>query len=80
MDVPYPWGTISLRIPAGTSGGRKLRAAGMGVRHANGAKGDLIAEVQIMLPESADPEALAQLLAAAKSAAGTAAPRAQLRW
>ena len=80
VDVPTPWGTISLRIPAGTSGGRKLRAAGMGVRHANGAKGDLIAEVQIMLPESANPEALAQLLAAAKVAAGAAAPRAQLRW
>ena len=80
VDVPTPWGTISLRIPAGTSGGRKLRAQGMGVRHANGSKGDLIAEVQIMLPESANPEALAQLLAAAKVAAGAAAPRAQLRW
>jgi DnaJ-class molecular chaperone len=80
VDVPTPWGTISLRIPAGTSGGRKLRAAGMGVRHANGAKGDLIAEVQIMLPESADATAVAQLLAAAKAAAGAATPRAQLRW
>ena len=80
VDVPTPWGTISLRIPAGTSGGRKLRAAGMGVRHSNGAKGDLIAEVQIMLPESADPGAIARLLEAAKAAAGTSAPRAQLRW
>ena len=80
VDVPTPWGTISLRIPAGTSGGRKLRAAGMGVRHSNGAKGDLIAEVQIMLPESADPESVARLLEAAKAAAGSATPRAQLRW
>ncbi|MFM7289921.1 MAG: DnaJ C-terminal domain-containing protein [Planctomycetia bacterium] len=80
VDVPTPWGTISLRIPAGTSGGRKLRAAGMGVRHANGAKGDLIAEVQIMLPESADGAAVARLLEAAKAAAGTTAPRALLRW
>ena len=80
VDVPTPWGTISLRIPAGTSGGRKLRAAGMGVRHSNGAKGDLIAEVQIMLPESADPEAVARLLEAAKVAAGSATPRPQLRW
>ena len=80
VDVPTPWGTISLRIPAGTSGGRKLRAAGMGVRHFNGAKGDLIAEVQIMLPESADPEAVARLLEAAKAAAGTATPRTHLRW
>ncbi len=82
VDVPTPWGTIALRIPAGTSGGRKLRAAGMGVRHANGAKGDLIAEVQIMLPEGADAGAVARLLEAAKAAepAGAAGPRAQLRW
>jgi curved DNA-binding protein len=81
VDVPTPWGTIALRIPPGTSGGRKLRAAGMGVRHANGAKGDLIAEVQVALPTGVEPAALAKLLEAAK-AAETAAPnpRAQLRW
>ncbi len=80
MDVPTPWGTIALRIPPTTSSGRKLRAAGMGVRHANGARGDLIAEVQIVLPEATNPEAMAQLLDAAKTAAGTANPRAQLLW
>jgi DnaJ-class molecular chaperone len=80
VDVPTPWGTISLRIPAGTSGGRKLRATGMGVRHANGAKGDLIAMVQIMLPEAADAVAHERLLEAAKAAAGSASPRPQLRW
>jgi len=81
VDVPTPWGTIALRIPPGTSGGRKLRAAGMGVRHANGAKGDLIAEVQIMLPAGGDAAAAARLLEAAKAAeVGAAHPRAQLRW
>jgi curved DNA-binding protein len=81
VDVPTPWGTIALRIPPRTSGGRKLRAAGMGVRHANGAKGDLIAEVQIVLPDAADPAALDALLEAAKAAERTATnPRAQLRW
>ncbi|MFM8951718.1 MAG: J domain-containing protein, partial [Planctomycetaceae bacterium] len=82
VDVPTPWGTIALRIPPGTSGGRKLRAAGMGVRHANGSKGDLIAEVQIVLPEGAEPAALEQLLEAARQAetSGAAAPRAHLRW
>lgn len=79
VDVPTPWGTIALRIPPATSSGRKLRAAGMGVRHANGAKGDLIAEVQIMLPT--DAAAAAGLLEAARAAeAGGADPRAQLRW
>jgi DnaJ-class molecular chaperone len=80
VDVPTPWGTISLRIPPGTSGGRKLRAGGMGVHHANGAKGDLIAVVQIMLPEAEDAAVRERLLEAAKEAAGTSTPRAQLRW
>jgi DnaJ-class molecular chaperone len=82
VDVPTPWGTIALRIPPRTSGGRKLRAAGMGVRHANGAKGDLIAEVQIMLPDASAPDALQRVLEAAKAAesAGAANPRAVLRW
>ncbi len=91
VDVPTPWGTISLRIPPLTSSGRKLRAAGMGVRHANGTKGDLIAEVQVMLPEGADSDLMQRLRAAAKAAeaivqtgaagdAGAAGPRAQLRW
>jgi curved DNA-binding protein len=82
VDVPTPWGTIALRIPPGTSGGRKLRAAGMGVRHANGSKGDLIAEVQIALPTATDSAAFEKLLEAARGAeaSGTAEPRAQLRW
>ena len=81
VDVPTPWGTIALKVPPGTSGGRKLRAAGMGVRHANGAKGDLIAEVQIVLPDTADAAAREALLAAAKAATATATgPRSQLRW
>ena len=82
VDVPTPWGTIALRIPPGTSGGRKLRAAGMGVRHANGSKGDLIAEVQIALPAGADPAVMEKLLEAARGAEASAAaePRAQLRW
>ncbi len=82
VDVPTPWGTIALRIPAGTSGGKKLRAAGMGVRHANGSKGDLIAEVQIVLPDGADAAAVERLLEAARAAeaASAAGPRTQLRW
>jgi len=82
VDLPTPWGTIALKVPAGTSGGRKLRAAGMGVRHANGAKGDLVAEVQIVLPDAADAAARDALLAAAAAAekATPSGPRAALRW
>jgi DnaJ-class molecular chaperone len=81
VDVPTPWGTIALKVPPRTSGGRKLRAGGMGVRHANGSKGDLIAEVQIVLPDTADTAALERLLDAARIAQGDAgSPRAQLSW
>ena len=82
VDLPTPWGIISLRIPAGTSSGKKLRAAGMGVRHANGSKGDLRAEVQIVLPET-DDEAVSQaLLEAVKAAEASSSkdPRAAIKW
>jgi len=77
VDVPTPWGTIALKIPPGTSSGRKLRAQGMGVKHANGAAGDLIAEVQIMLPKTIEPP-LAEAIRAASKEDGN--PRGQLRW
>jgi DnaJ-class molecular chaperone len=81
VDVPTPWGTIALRIPPQTSSGRKLRAAGMGVRHANGSKGDLIAEVQIVLPDGADASVMERLLEAAKATEPAAvSPRVDLRW
>lgn len=80
VDVPTPWGTITLKIPPRTSSGRKLRAGGMGVRHANGSRGDLIAEVQIVLPEAADAAALERLAEAAEAAEGGTHPRSGLRW
>jgi DnaJ-class molecular chaperone len=82
VDLPTPWGVISLRVPARTSSGKKLRAAGMGVRHANGSKGDLIAEVQIVLPET-DDEAVSQALLEAVKAAEASSPkdlRAAIKW
>ena len=82
VDLPTPWGTISLRIPPGTSSGKKLRAAGMGVRHANGARGDLIADVQIALPGGADATAMESLLESARAAEATVTepPRTGLVW
>lgn len=76
VDLPTPWGTISLKIPPMTSGGRKLRAVGMGVRHANGTAGDMIAEVQIVLPPALDPDLAARL----RSESSGFDPRSGLRW
>ncbi len=51
VDVPTPRGTVSLSIPAGSSSGTKLRVKGHGAAPKNGPPGDLLAEIQIVLPE-----------------------------
>jgi len=50
IDVPSPKGTISLKVPPGTSSGKRLRVKGCGVPSRNG-PGDLLAEIQIALPD-----------------------------
>jgi molecular chaperone DnaJ len=55
VDVPTLDGRVRLRIPSGTSSGERLRLVGHGVPAVNGADaGDLIAEVQIVLPPLQD--------------------------
>ena len=50
IDVPSPRGTITLKIPPGTSSGKKLRIRGHGVGADDSTAGDLLVEVQIVLP------------------------------
>ena len=58
VDIPTPGGTVSLKIPPGSSGGRKLRIKGQGVRD-SASPGDLYVELQIKLPEAlSTPEKL----------------------
>ncbi len=57
VEIPAPRGALSLSIPPGTSSGTKLRMKGHGVASARGSAGDLIAEVQIVLPAKIDPKA-----------------------
>lgn len=55
VDVPALNGPVRLRIPPGTSSGRRLRVQGHGVPSANGEEpGDLIVETQIVLPPIRD--------------------------
>jgi curved DNA-binding protein len=77
-DLPTPYGTIALRIPPGTSSGIKLRVKGHGVKNKEGAKGDLYAEVQILLPETIPND----LLEAVRNQERRAQPdpRRELRW
>jgi curved DNA-binding protein len=50
VSVPTPDGPVTLRIPPGSQSGRKLRLRGKGVRRQDQV-GDLIVELQIVLPE-----------------------------
>jgi DnaJ-class molecular chaperone len=78
VDVPTPYGTITLRVPPRTHSGAKLRIKGHGVRHKDGTAGDLYAEVQIILPDSIDEDLLAAVRR--QESSGQANPRADLRW
>ncbi|MCA9129628.1 MAG: J domain-containing protein [Planctomycetales bacterium] len=51
VDIPTPGGTVTLKIPPGSSGGKRLRVKGQGVRGAGSADGDLYVELQIKLPQ-----------------------------
>ncbi len=55
IEVPTPRGTVSVHVPPGTSSGAKLRVKGYGVLPKNGAPGDLLAEIQIVLPKKLSP-------------------------
>jgi curved DNA-binding protein len=50
--VETPGGEVKVRVPAGTSSGRRLRLRRRGMPNPNGKPGDLYAEVRILVPES----------------------------
>ena len=49
--VPTLNGPVKLRIPAGSSSGRKIRLPEKGFPRADGPAGDLYAEIQVVVPE-----------------------------
>jgi DnaJ-class molecular chaperone len=57
VDVPTPHGTITLKVPPGTSGGTRIKAKGQGIHAGAGQAGDLYAEIQIVIPKHLDDEA-----------------------
>lgn len=56
IDIPTPHGTIAITVPPKSSGGSLLRVKGLGVKAANRPAGDLIAELQIVLPKQLSAE------------------------
>lgn len=79
VDIPTPHGTISLKVPSGSSSGRVLRAKGMGVRPENQAPGDLLAELEIVLPQSLSADDL-DALSGPLRRLDVDDPRADISW
>jgi curved DNA-binding protein len=82
IEVPTPQGTIMLRVPMGTSSGKKLRIKGRGVAPKGAEPGDLFAEIQIVLPAQLDDESreLVRKLDEHWQTASPQEPRRDLRW
>lgn len=58
VSVPTPrGGTVKLKIPAGTANGRTLRVRGKGIRRKDGTNGDLLATVEVSVPQKLSSEA-----------------------
>ena len=78
VDLPTPHGTLVLTVPANTPSGKTLRLKGMGIK-AKDRSGDLLATLQVGIPEEAsaqDLETLQQLSEAWSSLDS----RTKLRW
>ncbi|WP_369139320.1 molecular chaperone DnaJ [Modestobacter versicolor] len=56
LTVPTLDGSVSLKVPAGTSSGRTFRVRGRGV-HTKGAAGDLLVTVEVAVPARLTPGA-----------------------
>ncbi len=54
VDLPTPAGRVTLKVPAGTRAGQKLRLSGRGMARPDGTKGDLYAQAQIAVPTVTD--------------------------
>jgi DnaJ-class molecular chaperone len=82
IEIPTPRGTIVLRVPPGTSSGRKLRVKERGVAPKGADPGDLFAEILIVLPPSLDDSSreLIRQFDAQTSQAQPQNPRSELHW
>ena len=58
IAVPTPrGGSVTLKIPAATANGRTFRVRGKGIRRKDGTNGDLLATVEVTVPQNISSEA-----------------------
>ena len=56
VEVPTPEGSVSLKVPAGTIGGQRLRVRGRGLTKSDGGRGDLYVVVSAQVPSKITSE------------------------
>ena len=56
VQAPTPDGPVTLTVPRGANSGQALRLKGKGLSDSRGLRGDLIARIQVVLPETPDPQ------------------------
>lgn len=69
LTVPTLDGKVSLKVPAGTTGGRVFRVRGKGVVKRDGTAGDLLVTVQVSVPVTLNDQAQEALRTYAKEVA-----------
>lgn len=74
VKVPTLDGPVTMKIPAGTQGGQKMRLRGRGVARKGKEPGDLYVEFRVVVPTSTDPTVVAAIEALEKADSGD--PRA----
>jgi curved DNA-binding protein len=79
VDLPTPYGTVSVTVPANSSSGRVLRLKGMGVRTEKDERGDLLAELEIVVPDNI-PTDMATKLKLLLENIEREDPRGELSW
>ena len=77
LNVPTLDGSVRLKLPAGSSSGKRMRVRGRGFPSKSG-RGDFIVTVEVVVPESLSPEATDALEAFAKATAEGVDPRHHL--
>jgi molecular chaperone DnaJ len=77
LTVPTLDGSVSVRVPPGTSSGKTLRVRGRGVTRKSGRAGDLLVTLQVAVPSAVDDQARDALQAYAE-ATEDIDPRAEL--
>ena len=80
VRVPTPDGSaVTVKVPAGTSSGRRLRVRGRGAPTSGGGKGDLLVTVDVVVPKSlSEPGAQGSGGLRGEASASGSDPRAHL--